>query len=188
VTLPRPPYDPELGAFLEAQYAASPEPAAALSPGTLPGVREMLAAVSPSIDHAAELGIDPARVVIAGNSAGGGLAAATTLMARRAVPPAYRRTPAPARAADLSGLPPAYLDVGAAPVLRDEINDNPTRRVSGPRADRPSCTCGPAASTASRWRARRAWPGRRWPPETAGWPASWPDDMRYPADWGERVE
>jgi hypothetical protein len=50
VTLPRPPYDPELGAFLEAQYASSPEPAAALSSGTLAGVREMLATVSPSID------------------------------------------------------------------------------------------------------------------------------------------
>lgn len=180
MTLPRPPYDPELGAFLEAQYGASPEPAAALSSGTLPGVREMLASISPSIDatiagsglehveltvteepeialsvirrpgvttpapcvyyvhgggmimgdrqtgapifsrwagtfgvtvvsveyrlapehpdpapvsdccaglrwatgRAAELGIDPARIVIAGNSADGGLAAATALMAR----------------------------------------------------------------------------------------------------------
>jgi hypothetical protein len=50
VTLPRPPYDPELGAFLEAQDAASPEPAAALSSSTLAGVREMLATFSPSID------------------------------------------------------------------------------------------------------------------------------------------
>jgi acetyl esterase/lipase len=278
VTLPRPPYDPELGAFLEAQYAASPEPAAALSASPLAGVREMLATFSPSIDamitgsglehvelsvpespdgpgitlsvirspgvttptpciyyvhgggmimgdrqtgapifsrwagvfgvtvvsveyrlapehpypasvsdcyaglrwvagHAAELGIDPARIVIAGNSAGGGLAAATTLMARDNGGPAligallsapmlddrdatlstrqfdgpgpWNRSDnrfgwtallgaargteglspyaAPARATDLSGLPPVYLDVGSAEVFRDEIVDYASR-------------------------------------------------------------
>jgi acetyl esterase/lipase len=274
VTIPRPPYDPELGAFLEPQYAASAEPAAALSASTLAGVRETLAAFSPSIDtviagsglehaelsvpespdgpeiilsvvrrpgvttpapcvyyvhgggmimgdrqtgapifsrwadvfgvtvvsvdyrlapehpypapvsdcyaglqwvaaHADELGIDPARIIIAGNSAGGGLAAATTLMARDNGGPALigallsapmlddrdatlssrqfdgpgpwnrgdnrfgwtallgaaRGTAdlppyaAPARATDLSGLPPVYLDVGSAEVFRDEIVD-----------------------------------------------------------------
>jgi acetyl esterase/lipase len=278
VTLPRPPYDPELGAFLEAQYGASAEPAAALSASTLAGVRETLARFSPSIDtviagsglehvelsvpespdqpeitlsvvrrpgvttpapciyyvhgggmimgdrhtgasvfcrwadvfgvtvvsvdyrlapehpypapvsdcyaglqwvaaHAAELGIDPARIIIAGNSAGGGLAAATTLMARDNGGPALigqllsapmlddrdatlsarqfdgpgpwnrsdnrfgwtallgaaRSTEglspyaAPARATDLSGLPPVYLDVGSAEVFRDEIVDYASR-------------------------------------------------------------
>jgi acetyl esterase/lipase len=278
VTLPRPPYDPELGAFLEAQDAASPEPAAALSSSTLAGVREMLATFSPSIDtviagsglehaelsvpespdrpgitlsvirrpgvttptpciyyvhgggmimgdrhtgapvfsrwadvfgvtvvsvdyrlapehpypapvsdcyaglqwvaaHADALGIDPARIIIAGNSAGGGLAAATTLMARDNGGPAligallsapmlddrdatlstrqfdgpgpWNRSDnrfgwtallgaargtadlspyaAPARAADLSGLPPVYLDVGSAEVFRDEIADYASR-------------------------------------------------------------
>ncbi|WP_404953331.1 alpha/beta hydrolase [Streptomyces sp. 147326] len=53
-------------------------------------------------EHAPELGIDADRVVIGGKSAGGGLAAA------------------PARATDLSGLPPAYIEVGSAETFRDE--------------------------------------------------------------------
>ncbi len=120
--------------------------------------------------QAAGLGLDPARVVVAGTSAGGGLAAATVLLARdRRGPavaaqlllcpmlddrndtvsahqmagvgvwdraanatgwaallgplagtsgvPAYA---APARADDLSGLPPTYVDVGSADTFRDE--------------------------------------------------------------------
>jgi len=34
---------------------------------------------------------------------------------------------APARARDLSGLPPAYLDVGSAEVFRDEVTDYAAR-------------------------------------------------------------
>lgn len=121
-------------------------------------------------DHAAELGIDPTRLLIAGGSAGGGLAAGTALLARDRRGPALcgqllaypmlddrdqtvstaqidgvgmwdrgsnitgwtallgdrRGTDdvsiyaAPARATDLSGLPPAFIDCGSAEVFRDE--------------------------------------------------------------------
>lgn len=39
-------------------------------------------------EHAAELGIDPARIIVAGASAGGGIAAGLTLLARELGPPA----------------------------------------------------------------------------------------------------
>jgi acetyl esterase/lipase len=120
--------------------------------------------------HAAELGIAPDRIVLAGSSAGGGIAAGVALMARDRGGPAlmaqmlmspmlddrdstassrqYTQTgswsresndtgwtallgdrrktervstyAAPARATDLTGLPPAFVDVGSAEVFRDE--------------------------------------------------------------------
>lgn len=120
--------------------------------------------------HAAELGMDPERIVAAGTSAGGGLTAALALTIRDKGGPrllgqllmapmlddhnesaSLRQmdgrdvwdrswngfgwtallgdarggpdvTPyaAPARAADLSGLPPAFIEVGSAESLRDE--------------------------------------------------------------------
>ncbi len=121
-------------------------------------------------EHADELGIDPARIVVAGASAGGGLTAGVALLSRdRGGPaiagqlvsapmiddrndtvssrqydgigawdrnnndtgwtallgdaaggPGVSPYAAPARATDLGGLPPAFIDVGAAEVFRDE--------------------------------------------------------------------
>lgn len=124
-------------------------------------------------EHAGELGVDPARIGVAGDSAGGGLAAGVSLMARdrggpaiaqqllaypmlddRTVVPDPQLPPdaliwtyddnatgwgallgdaaggpdvsayaAPARAADLTGLPPTYIDTGDLDIFRDEDVD-----------------------------------------------------------------
>jgi acetyl esterase/lipase len=133
------------------------------------GIDDCYAALRWTAANAAELGIDPARLAIAGQSAGGGLAAGTALMARDRGGPAlcfqlleipelddrldtpsmlaFQDTPlwnrpnavwswkhylgpkhagepspyaAPARAKDLSGLPPAYVSTMEFDPLRDE--------------------------------------------------------------------
>ncbi|MDX6370249.1 MAG: hypothetical protein QOG93_1751 [Gaiellaceae bacterium] len=132
------------------------------------GTNDGYAALCWTAGSAAELGIDPARIAVAGRSSGGGTAAGVVLLARdrgevevafqmplyaclddRLLTPsthelhdprAWNRTlldhawdaylgplragevppyAAPARAPDLAGLPPAYLQVGALDVLRD---------------------------------------------------------------------
>ncbi|MFE3201870.1 alpha/beta hydrolase [Embleya sp. NPDC059237] len=143
-----------------------------LAPGTRhPGpVEDCYAGLVHVAEQAADLRIDPDRVVVGGKSAGGGLAAALALLTRDRGGPTplgqlllspmldhrndsvsarqmagldpWDRTSnatawqallgerthdhevspyaAPARAVDLSRLPPAYLDVGSAETLRDE--------------------------------------------------------------------
>ncbi|MEU6477490.1 alpha/beta hydrolase [Streptomyces sp. NPDC047017] len=147
------------------QYRLAPE-----HPHPAP-VEDVYAGLVWTAEHAAELGGDPERIVIAGASAGGGLTAALALLLRdrggprplgqllmypmlddRNDTPSARQMAgtgvwdrtanetgwtallgdrrggpdvspyaAPARAEDLSGLPPAFLDVGSAETFRDEV-------------------------------------------------------------------
>lgn len=148
--------------FLSVEYRRAPE-----APGTLPG-EDVYAGLSWLVEHATEMGVNPARIAVMGESAGGGLAAAAAIRARdaglqvaqqiliypmlddRTVDPDPVLTPlatwpysnnataweavlgdargtpgvpasvAPARLDDHTGLAPAYLEVGALDIFREE--------------------------------------------------------------------
>jgi acetyl esterase/lipase len=151
-------------ALVSVEYRLAPE-----TPHPGP-VEDCYAGLVWTVEHADELGIAPARVIVGGASAGGGLAAAVALLARdrggpdllaqmllcpmlddrNETPSSYQMAglgvwdrganevgwtallgaarggldvspyAAPARATDLSGLPPAFIDVGSAETFRDE--------------------------------------------------------------------
>ncbi|BBX32438.1 alpha/beta hydrolase [Mycolicibacterium mageritense DSM 44476 = CIP 104973] len=146
-------------------YRVAPE-----NPDPTP-VQDCYAALNWLAGHAKELGVDPGRIGVVGDSAGGGLAAGVALMARDLGGPAIAlqlliypmlddRTTDPdpqlpqetlvwdyndnvtgwsallgdsaggaevspyaaaARASDVAGLPPTYLDTGDLDIFRDEI-------------------------------------------------------------------
>ena len=148
--------------FLSVEYRRAPE-----APGALPG-EDVYAGLTWLVEHAAEVGVDPARVAVMGESAGAGLAAAAAIRARDAGLPVARQilvypmlddrtvdpdpvlapvaawpysnnataweavlgdargtpgvaaTVAPARLEDHRDLAPAYLEVGALDIFREE--------------------------------------------------------------------
>ena len=71
--------------FLSVEYRLAPE-----HPGETPA-RDSLAGVRWLADHAAELGVDPSRIAIMGDSGGGGVGAGAAILARDAGVPLARQ-------------------------------------------------------------------------------------------------
>ena len=83
---------------------------------------------------------------------------------------------APARATDLSGLPPTFLDVGSAETFRSEVVDYASRIwLAGGRAELHVWPGGFPATTASR--PKRPSPGRPAPPGSPGSAGCWRIDL-----------
>jgi acetyl esterase/lipase len=123
--------------MLSVEYRRAPE-----HPHPTP-VEDAFVALGWLNEHAADLGVDPDRIGVMGDSAGGGMAAALTILTRERRGPRIGRqilimpmlddrtgdaaggsdvpvTAAPARLEDATGLPPAYIEVGQIDVFRDE--------------------------------------------------------------------
>jgi len=87
------------------------------------GVEDAWAALQWVGEHAAELGGDPARVAVAGDSAGGNLAAVTALRARDAggPPPVFQLLWYPPTVGDQSL--PSFTENADAPMLNRDVTD-----------------------------------------------------------------
>ncbi len=158
--------------FLSVDYRLAPEAHGEML------VRDTFAGLAWLIEHAAEHGVDPARIALMGDSAGGGIAAGTAILARdqgvalarqiliypmlddRTQTPDAALAPfavwtwdnnftgwsallgdafgtdgvsplcAPARLKDVSGLAPAYIEVGELDIFRNEDVDYARRLMA----------------------------------------------------------
>ncbi|GLW11319.1 hypothetical protein Misp01_64470 [Microtetraspora sp. NBRC 13810] len=98
-----PPFDPELAAALAVMAESRPP---TLTPDMLPRIRE--------------LGVSLPSVTDDMLRRGGAFEVVERTVPGPAGGPDVSPYAAPARAADLSGLPPAFIDVGSAETFRDE--------------------------------------------------------------------